>query len=507
MSYSIFDLFKQHAQKFPEKPALIIGEKTLTYKELLKLTEDFAQRLSSLGIGKQTHVATFLGNNLEMVLLLLSAAKLGFVLIPLPPEFPKFFRKKILRTCDVQVAITTSNLKREISEDIPTFAVEEIYGTPPKEIKISENPNLDAPFIITTTSGSTGVPKPIVLTQRVKLLRAFEGAKKVFNLSTNDIYIVSTPLYHSLAQRFTLLPLMTGATAVVMPKFQVAKWLDFVKKYKVTFGVLVSSQLESIANHLWENRERETPSSLRKIISSSAPLLDITRKKVLELAKSIGWEVFETYGTSEIGFATILNLTKETNKWKSVGKPLPYVKIKILKERALGSRDIGEIAVKTKTIFAGYYNMPEKTKQSFDNEGFFLTGDLGYLDSDGYLYFVGRKKEIIITGGINVYPQDVERVLLNHPSVKECAVFGIEAQPFGEIVCALVVPKDKNKFNLSELRKYCRQNLTYYQQPLIWKIVDEIPKNHLGKVSRTELKKLISKEEISNLLEKIKGLL
>jgi long-chain acyl-CoA synthetase len=297
------------------------------------------------------------------------------------------------------------------------------------------------------------------------------------------------------------LPLITGATAVVMKKFHPKRWLELVEKHRVSFGILVSSQLERIVSTLLEEREFK-PTSLRKLISSSAPLLEGTRKKALSLAQNYEWEIYETYGTSEIGFASILNMTQETNKWNSVGKPLPYVKVKILCEdkRECPFGEVGEIAVKTLTRFAGYYKMEEKTKEAFTEDGYFLTGDLGYLDKDGYLYFVGRKKEVIITGGINVYPQDVEKVILNYPGVKECAVFGVENEKLGEVVCALIAPEKGKEIKIPQLKSYLRKHLTSYQMPIYIKVVEEIPKNHLGKISRKSLKQFVDKGEINRLL-------
>jgi len=498
--FSFYEFFRRRALERPGKTALVIEDKTYTYGELLKLTDKLGDKLGNITEGGKKNIATFLGNKLELVLLLLVASKLGITLVPLPPELPPEFRKKLLSTCDVDFAITTENLKGDVAKDVETFTVEEILELPLQGKIPTAEPNLDKPYIITTTSGSTGNPKPIVLTQRVKLLRAFEGGVKVFNLSGEDVYIVSTPLYHSLAQRFTLLPLITGATAVVMKKFHPTRWLELVEKHKVSFGVLVSSQLGTIISTLLEEKGFN-PSPLRKLISSSAPLLEKTRKEALDLAKKFGWDIYETYGTSEIGFASVLNMTKETEKWNSVGKLLPYVKVKILcddkNECPFG--EVGEIAVKTPTRFAGYYKMEEKTKESFTEDGYFLTGDLGYLDSDGYLYFAGRKKEVIITGGINVYPQDVEKVILSYPGIKECAVFGVENDRLGEIVCALIVPEKGGELNLPHFKGYLRKHLTGYQMPQYIKVVKEIPKNHLGKIVRRDLKAFIDKNKLEKL--------
>ena len=505
MDRSFYYLFRKQALNQPKKVALIFEDRNYTYGELLEKTDVLAKKLKSITKGEKAHLATFLENSLEMVLLLLAASKVGITLVPLPPDLPENFAYEIMKTCDVEIALVQN---RRAFNGITTLSVDNLWNISHSKISEEEYVNLDSPFIITTTSGSTGKPKPIVLTQRIKLKRAFKGAKEIFNLSEDDIYIVSTPLYHSLAQRFTLLPLITGATVVLMKRFYLQNWLNLVENCKVSFAVLVSSQLENIVFYIWKNKEKYRLGNLKKLISSSAPLLEKTRKKILELAKNYGWTVYETYGTSEIGFASILNIMVESQKWDSVGKPLPYVDIKILSPegKELPPYQIGEIAVKTETVFAGYYKMPKKTQESFTQDGYFLTGDLGYIDEDGYLYFRGRKKEVIITGGINVYPQDVEKVILSHPKVKECAVFGMENDYFGEVVCALIVPEDKT-LSEKELRNYLRGKLTSYQMPVYIQFVEEIPKNQLGKIARKNLKSFVNTTRLEQIVGKLENLL
>ena len=498
---SIYDYFLDQVKAFPDKPAVIVENRVYTYSDLyilLHLLEKELLLKRKFEIS-DLKIALFLDNDIEIVLLLLLGAKKNYALVPLPPSLPQFFAEKILKLCDVNLVISKENFYDFFENLAPlinnpkkiknlSFQIEADSKTPLGKFSLSKE------YIITTTSGSTGEPKPIVLTQKTKLLRAFLGAKEIFNLSEKDTFIVSTPLYHSLAQRFVLLPLMIGAKVVIVKKFHPELWIDKVKKYKVSFAPLVSSQLETLSEILEKSELHPI-----KLISSSAPLLENTREKLIALGEKLPIEIYETYGTSEVGFVSILNLLRERNKWKSVGKPLPYVRVKIRKINP--KEEIGEISVKTPTIFAGYYKMPEKTRESMDEEGYFLTGDLGFIDEEGYLYFSGRAKEIIITGGINVYPQDVERVILQYPYVKECAVFGVPAPRLGEIVASLIVPKDRKKFNIFDFKKFLREHLAVYQYPLIIKLVDNIPKNALGKVVRRELKNLISEEEIKKALK------
>lgn len=512
---SIYENFKENVKSYPNKTALVIDKDRLTYKELFEKVEIYSHNLKHLGVSKKTHIATLLGNSVHIVILMLAVAKLNAVLVPLPSSVKKEGLKNLLKSCDVDFVVTNSILAKEISSlGFKTVIYNDLKKNEMSKEKIKNidldinlSIDLDAPYILTTTSGSTGNPKPIILSQKTKIIRAIEGVKEIYNLSNQDIILASTPLYHSLAERLVLLPLMIGATSVVMPKFNLANWFQTVHNEKVTFTILVSSQLENILKEINLFSKDFDLSTLKTVVSSSAPLTEEGRKMALEVSKKFGWDIHECYGTSEIGIATNICITKEKNKWKSVGKPINFVKLKIVDEDGseLPIGKVGEIMCKTKTVFSGYYKLSKITKESFDKDGYFHTGDLGYLDKDGYLYYVGRKKEVIITGGINVYPQDVESVILSHYSVKECVVVGLEDDYFGEVIAAVIVPYSKEKFSLKEIRKLCLEKLAVYQQPLVFKITDKIPKNHLGKVSRKDIKTLFKREDIKPLITKLKA--
>ncbi|NCB40308.1 MAG: long-chain fatty acid--CoA ligase, partial [Erysipelotrichia bacterium] len=260
-------------------------------------------------------------------------------------------------------------------------------------------------------------------------------------------------------------------------------WLDTVKNFGVTFSIAVSSQLKQI---LQELRSADCQiSSLRCVVSSSA-LLDAGLKA--ELLDYLPCDFHECYGTSEIAIAS--NLTRATGHRKvaSVGVAAPGVDIKILgdDDRPLPFGQPGEIVCNTPMRFAGYFKRSDLTQSAMWGD-YFRTGDIGKLDEEGFLYFLGRKKDIIITGGVNVYPQDIEGVLLQHPLVEECAVVPMPDQRLGEVVCAVIVSNDKAKLNIRELQRISARQLADYQQPYRYILLDELPKNRMGKVMKREL--------------------
>jgi long-chain acyl-CoA synthetase len=437
----IYEIFKQNALKTPNKIALIFENNYLTYKELLEKVENF-----KLNLKPYTHIGIFLENSIEFVILMLVASKYKLTLIP----------------------FSTKNI------DFNRFDIEYIYNGEFK--KINNYKKKKSGYIIVSTSGSTSEPKPIVLTEEIKLKR-IEIAKKTYNLNENDKILISTPMHHSLAQRGILLPLIIGATAVLMKNFTPTKYLEIIQKEKITFNFAVSTQLELITPYI----KKYDLSSIKSIVSTSYSLKDEIKEK---LSKHL--TIYECYGTSEIGCVTNLNINNKKYS-NSVGKSLDGVKIKIKN---------GEILVKSPWRFKEYYKMPEVTKNAFDGE-FFKTGDLGEI-KDGYLFYKGRKKELIKTGGISVYPIDIEKEILKVKGVKEVAVVGVKDDYFGEAIIAVIVGNADKKEILNQVK-----NLAPYQRPIFYDFIKELPKNALGKVQKFKLKE---KYKNLNIGKKILGI-
>ena len=430
----IYEKFKKNAITFPNQEIVFEDEK-ITYKELLERVE--SKKLPKLG-----KVALFLENSIEFIEWMLLASKYKFTLVPFAKGMEVDFKKfKISHIYDGKLT--------KINKEEP-------YG-----------------YIIVSTSGSTSSPKPIVLTEEIKLKR-IEIAKNTFNLSNKDTILVSTPLHHSLAQRGVLLALTLGSKLVLMEKFRENRFLELIEKEKVSFTFAVSNQIEVIKDKV----TKYDLSSIKALVSTSYSLNPQTKEKLSFLP------IYECYGTSEIGCVTHLFI--KDKHFKSVGKALNGVEIKIKNK---------EILVKSPWKFLEYFNMPDITKNSFE-DSFFKTGDLGEI-VDGYLYYKGRIKELIKTGGISVYPIDVEEVLKKVDGVKEVAVIGVEDSYFGEIVVAVIVGDVKK----SELIKAANKHLAPYQRPLFYDIVEKLPKNEMGKIQKFKLKE---KYKNLNLGERLK---
>lgn len=495
---NIYQLVQAHTDTQPDKVACIYQQTQINYQQLINKVDSLAVGFTRFGIKQGHKVALFCPNNLEFTYCLLAAAKLGIALAPLPLTLKGQALLKALQVADCSYAIAWVSVANQLvkndllSSDKVISVGGDIDGVTdmaslmsiPAEHSDSFSADINAPFILTMTSGSTGQPKPIVFTQATKIVRAFDATAQYYQLDKSDVVMVSTPLYHSLAQRSLLMPLMLGASVVILPKFSVGAWLDAIEAQKVSFLFAVSSQLKALLPKL----KQAQLTSLKCVVSSSATLESEDKKLLLSV---LNCRFHECYGASEMGVISDFDITQPNVPINSVGKPLPNLKIKICdsERHALPIGSVGEIACCSSTAFLGYYNLPEQTAQSYDSEGYFFTGDLGHLDENGYLYYVGRTKEVIKSGGINVYPSDIELVSNYLPWVEECAAFGIEDEKFGEVILLAYVSSNNAPSNAkAQLQMHLLKELTDYQQPRILFDMTALPKTEMGKIHKPSIK-------------------
>lgn len=501
------DLFYKNAELTPSKDAVWCDGKVATYSEMADLVSRYSNLLISLDVAHGDHIAIPMNNSIESVALFFSAADLGLCVVPLNPSLPFDAVNTAIKAGDIKHVIARKNFFADCEKNgglcIDGFSIcldQEYPGTTPFE-KIkdmsAERPELDydvdddESLILTMTSGSTGTPKPIDISQRNKYERSMAHVR-VYKLTKDDKILAATPLYHSLAERLVIMPLILGATSILLPRFTPAIWLKCAEEQKPSFTIAVSAQLAQILELL---KQPNSPSitSFRSIVSSSALLEAAVKYELINLLKC---EFHEMYGASEVSTVTDICFQKAPEKQRSVGKPFDEAEIRILCNSDDGSvtdcalGEVGEIAVKSKLQCKGYYKQDAMVHAAMVDD-FFRTGDLGYLDEDGYLYFSGRKKEIIITGAINVYPHDIDVVVGRLPDVEECAAFSYPDERLGEIVALAVVAKEGREINLRALRTYCAKNLADFQQPHKFFVLDKLPKNAMGKLQRMAILDLV----------------
>lgn len=492
------DMFFEVAELYPNKVAIWCDNKTLCYRELSDLVSKYSNFLINCGVKYRDHVGIPMDNSITSVAIIMAAANLGIALVPINSTLPIKAIKKAFEYGDVKHLIARKiffedcDKSEELKIDGVKICIDDEYDGVRSLLELkdvsSKRPIInevtgDETLIITMTSGSTGEPKPIDLTQNNKYQRAIAHIK-LYNITKDDNILAATPLYHSLAERLILIPLILGGTSILLPRFTPNLWLNCVKEQSVTFTIAVSAQLSQISALLSSPFIPEI-SSLRCVVSSSA-LLEPHVKS--ELIQKLHCDFHEMYGTSEVSTVTNINFKETFQKKHSVGKPLVEADVKILNDNGQETLpgEIGEISCKTKLICNGYYKMPEIFDSALQ-DGYFKTGDMGYLDKEGYLYFSGRKKELIITGGINVYPQDIERCVKELNEVCECAAFSYPDERLGEVVALAITLKEDKKMDIRKVKIHCARNLADFQQPHKIFFVNELPKNSMGKLVKSKI--------------------
>jgi len=503
---NIIETFQKHVRQTPHKNAIIFEDYTYTYRQVEENIKQLSIYLESLNIQEGSHLILLLNNSYEYLLCMLSLANLGAVLIPLNTTLKIEVLNKAIASTDATYILTDTSLKNKLIDtqscsinSANILALEcDLNAIDTSGYLLNKaNISADNDYILTMTSGSTGDPKPIVFTQKTKINRSLLAAKDLYELKSDEVVITASPLYHSLGQRLLLLPLLIGGTSVLLRKFTPKFWIEAVKKNRVTFTIAIASHLEVLVEQIKESSDLD---SLRTIVSSSSLLKVETKKRCIE---KFNCDFHECYGASEVGILT--NLTPDDSKRciSSVGKALAFVDLKIVDENKneVQNGTIGEIISKTPTAFSRYYKNEKKTKQS-TIDGYFYTGDLGYLDENGYLYLSGRKKDIIIVGGVNVYPLDIENVISEVKGVQECSVIGVDDSYFGEAILA-VLSVDEAHFNLKDVKVTCIKRLADYQVPMAFELVDELPKNSLGKIMKHELRAMFKNYDATALLRKV----
>lgn len=515
MRSKLANLFYENATTNPQKMAIWCDGKTVSYQEMADLVSQYSNLLLNNGVVYGDHIAIPMNNSIESVALFFTAADLGLCVVPLNPSLPFDAFKTAILSGDMKHIIARKSFFNECSKngglDVPgisicldgeypnTIPFSEVYAMSKIRPETGYNISGDESLILTMTSGSTGNPKPIDISQNNKYDRAMAHVR-VYKITKDDRILAATPLYHSLAERLVILPLIIGATSILLPRFTPTLWLNCVEEQKPTFTIAVSAQLAQILEVL---KQPNAPSinSFRSIVSSSA-LLETSVK--YELIDRLQCEFHEMYGASEVSTVTDICFQETPNKQKSVGKPFDEASVRILRDDHNTDYDtdcepfeVGEIACKTKLLCKGYYKQESMMKSAM-MDGYFRTGDLGYLDNDGYLYFSGRKKELIITGAVNVYPHDIDVVVEKMLEVEECAAFSYPDERLGEVVAIAVVPKEDFEVSIRNIKFYCAKNLADFQQPHKIFIVDKLPKNTMGKLQRLSIYNYI----VSNYLDK-----
>lgn len=491
------------ACSYPDKKAVISGERSISFDELNRRANQVANALLGAGLKKGDKVIVYLFNCFEYPEILFGCSKAGIIVVPIsffsaPPEV-----EFVVNHSDAKALITSKSLSdtvQKIRHNIPNIRyVIVIDGEGPGEIDYEawrnkaseEKPGIDIDendiFYIGYTSGTTGNPKGYMMSHRARVLCGL-AASVEFAIGPEGVNLTVAPIYHAAPIAFLLTNLYLGATVVILPTFNPVELLADIERYKITNGFFVPVMLSWITSLPDEIFNKYDLSSLKQIVSAGAALPTTTKEAVIRRFSNA--ELFEFYGSSEAPICTNLRHKDQMRKVNCCGKPVLGWEIKLLDKDFKEIKEpntVGEIFAKSEYLFSGYYNNDEATKASF-HDGFFSAGDMGKFDEEGYYYIVDRKKDMIVSGGINIYPAEVEVCLLKHPAVEDVAVIGIPDERWGEAVKAVVIPKEKMSVSEEDLIAFCKDKIAKYKIPKSVSFVDAMPRNPTGKILKKELR-------------------
>ena len=338
------------------------------------------------------------------------------------------------------------------------------------------------------TGGTTGLAKAAMLTHKNLVANVLQLNAWVPNLEKGkEVVMCVLPFFHVYGMTVGMnIGIYLGATLILEPKFEVERVVKLIKKYKVTLFPGVPTIY--VAINKYASEKKVNLSSVKFCLSGGAPLpVEVAE----EFERITGGKVREGYGLSESSPVTHANLAYGEPRKGSIGLPLPDTLAKIIdvntgEEVPIG--ETGELCIKGPQVMKGYWNRPEETEMALDKDGWLHTGDIAKMDEDGYFYIVDRKKDMIIAGGYNIYPREVEEVLYQHPKVQEAAVIGVPDEYRGETVKAFIVLKEGCEASAEEIIEFCKKHLATYKVPKLIEFVDDLPKSAVGKVLRRILK-------------------
>jgi len=502
--FTVWGVFERTARAYPDKEAAYDLVRRVKYGELMQEAEHAAVILMSLGVSVGDKVAIALPNWHEAVILYLAAARLGAVLVPFNPKYRSHEMKHILGNSEAKLVFVCEEFDNVDCETIRPLVKEIVtvrYRKPHfrsyedlfRETSSAKLPavQLEASdiFCILYTSGTTGTPKGALITHHA-LVQSGITIGESMRCTERDVFLVLAPIFHVFGLGCNLLSAIScGSRMVLLDKFKAAKALELIQEEKVTIQHAVPSML---------NLELKDPdfhnydlSSLRAGMTGAAPCPPEIVRAVRE---DLGMVLSISYGATETCTLTITEYDDEEERiYHTIGKAVDGVAIKIVNEQReeIKFGEVGEIACRGFGVMKGYYRMPEQTAEVLDAAGWFYTGDLGSMDGQGYITYVGRKKELIIRGGFNIYPQEIEGLLQKHPKILESAVVGLPDPVMGEIACAAVRLKPDENADPEEIIAYLKPQIAPYKLPSKVVFMHELPATASGKIQKVKLRERI----------------
>jgi len=483
-------------ERDPDRLAYRHGEKTRTYRALIERVDRVTAAITGdLGLGVGDHGAIVASNSIEYMEIVIGASQAGLALATVNP---KLAPAEIVAICEDAVArvLFVDAASAEALADCDLASVEKVIVIE-KELddwlgKARSDlapPRVDewGTFTIPYTSGTTGRPKGVLVPHRSRILSMFAMASEYGCYSPDDRFLAIAPMCHGAGMIFSLAPVFLGGYAEIMDKFDPEQVMVKLKEEAMTGFFGVPTHFHAMFSLEPAILEAHRPSALTTVISNAAALPQAMKETLVDyFGPGI---LHETYGSTEAGIVCNLRPADQLRKKACVGQPIPGTLVKVINDagEACGPDEVGELFSTSPYLFNGYWQREEETAEAFQ-DGWVTVGDLVRRDDEGHIYIVDRKKDMVISGGINVYPREIEEVLFAHPEVRDAAVIGVPDEKWGESLKAFVVKPDDSSLDEKGLIEFCEGRISRLKTPRHIEFIDVIPRNATGKVLKTDLR-------------------
>ena len=498
------DILKRNGKIFGDQEGLVFKNRRYTYAQMLDRVNRFSNALINLGVQKGDRIAVLQENCNQYVELYFSIAAAGAVIVPLnyrlnPKEMVMILKDSgasvLCFSIDFQDAVQEIKpMVNQLKHFILTDATNNDYlyyedllegaSADDLKIKIEENDN----FCILYTSGTVSTPKGVVLSHKNVIANVFNQCMEL-NIQPGSTNLQLSPLYHA-SNSHVFCHVFVHGKNILLKHFDPDTALDTIDRERVTYFFAVPTMIYGMLDS--KDIDNYDLKSLQTIVYGGASMTD---NRLEESVKKFGYILAQAYGLTETTSHSSV-LSKEEHKVvkNSIGRGMFGVEVQVVNDAGmqLKTGEIGEIVVRGDTVLKEYWNRPELTEES-RTDGWFHTGDLGKVDEEGYIYVVDRKKDLIISGGVNIYPRDIEEVIAKHPAVAEVAVFGVSDDKWGESVKAVIILRSGKKVSEQEIIDFCGKQIARYKRPKSVDIVDELPKTASGKILKRDLRKRYAK--------------
>jgi fatty-acyl-CoA synthase len=520
---SVADSLAVRVAEDPQRPFVAFGDRRLTYGQVDAQSTALAAALHGLGIEAGDRIALTLPNWPEFVVTVFAAAKLGAVIVPLNPKYTTPELQYMLRHSETVAVVTAENWdgidylaryegfltslpdlqyvvsvgEEDLWYDDRIYQFEDLLSSGEgRDFPRRTGVSADEVFAILYTSGTMGKPKGVALSHENLLGPACATADAI-GLAERDVVFGINTLFNAFGLGVGVLGTMTAGGSLVLQEDQdPERALEIMQRERVTVHHGVPTSFVMALRE--PSRAERRPELPRTGIVAGAP---VPEELVGRIARELVPGIHIGYGLTEAGEVVAVTRGDDppAKRAGTVGRPLAEVEIRVLDVdgSTLPVESVGEVAVRGPGVMKGYYRQPGETAQVFTEDGFFLTGDLGMMDEEGFLHILGRRKEMIIRGGFNVYPREVEDRLHAHPAVLDVAIVGLPDEILGEVACACIVPVEGAIVTGDEIKEFCREVLADYKVPDLVRFLDGFPMTGSGKVRRVELARMISAEESS----------